>query len=225
MRLLIVEDDLEFGENLKKTLEKKSFATDWLEDGEKARSRILLNRKEYDAIILDLTLPGMDGMTLTKTLREHDITIPIIILSGRGEAEYKINLLNSGADDYIVKPISTLELMARITTVLRRAPAPQRGRVHIVGDLTIDNAIHRVYIGSTEVSLTLKEYALLECFANRPGEVLTREELYEKVWDFNAVTLSNVLDVHIKNLRGKLRHNNSSASFETVRGVGYRLVQ
>lgn len=224
MRLLIIEDDLEFGNNLKAILEKKGFATDWIQDGEKARSRLLLNRKEYDAIILDIILPGMDGMTLLKTLREHDITTPVIVLSGRSGAEYKIELLNSGADDYIVKPISALELVARIGTVLRRTPIQTRGRAYVVGDLTIDNTVHRVYIGSTEVPLTLKEYSLLECFAHRPGEVITRDELHDKVWDFNALTMSNVLDVHIKNLRKKLEENSCSANFETVRGVGYRLV-
>jgi len=225
MRLLIVEDDVEFGKNLKGIFEKRGFATDWLKDGEKARSRILLYHREYDAIILDLILPGMDGMTLTKTLRENDITIPIIVLSGRSEAEYKVELLNSGADDYVVKPISPLELIARIANLLRRAPTQQRKSAHIVGDLTIDTAAHRVYAGDTEISLTLKEYALLECFTRRPDEVFTRDELCSKVWDFNTVTLSNVLDVHMKNLRRKLRQSSSSASFETVRGVGYRFVQ
>lgn len=225
MRLLIVEDDLEFGENLKKILERKSFAIDVLEDGEEARKHILAHREEYDAIILDLVLPTMDGMTLTRTLRDHNITIPILILSARSEDVYKIELLNCGANDYIVKPVSTLELMARISNVLQRSPIQTRKRVHIIGDLTIDNTVHRVYVGNTEVVLTLKEYSLLECFANRPNEVLTRDELHDKVWDFNSDTLSNALDVHIKNLRGKLRHNNSLVHFETVRGVGYRLVE
>ncbi|RJQ35395.1 DNA-binding response regulator [Candidatus Parcubacteria bacterium] len=225
MRLLIVEDDIEFGENLTRTLQTNGFATDWLKDGEKARSRILLYQKEYDAIILDLKLPGMDGMTLTKTLREHDVATPIIVLTGRGETEYKVEMLNSGADDYVVKPVSLSELMARIASVSRRVPTQQRKSAHVVGDITIDTAAHRVHTGNTEISLTLKEYALLECFARRPGEVFTREELCSKVWDFNAVTLSNVLDVHMKNLRKKLRCSNSSATFETVRGIGYRFVQ
>lgn len=223
MRLLIVEDEEGLAKNLKKLLELRGYATDWLTDGLKARTRILLYHKEYDAIILDLTLPGMDGMSLTTSLREENIKTPIIILTGRGETEYKVALLNAGADDYIVKPFSSTELIARISSVTRRPPMSQKV-VHEVGDITIDTASHRVYFGDEEIVLTLKEYALLECFLRRPGEVFTREELSDQVWDFNALTYSNVLDVHMKNLRKKLHERSNSARFETIRGVGYRLV-
>jgi len=225
MRLLLVEDEIEYAENLKKKLETKGFVTDWLDDGEKARSRILLYRNDYDVIVLDLRVPGMDGMTLTRSLRSYDITTPIIVITGQSATEYKIELLNSGADDYVVKPFAPEELIARINSVLRRAPEDRKNEVRIVGDITIDIAAHRVYSGSQEISLTLKEYTLLECFSRRPGEVLTREEIANKIWDFNAVTLSNVLDVHMKNLRNKLRRSKSSTSFQTVRGIGYRFVQ
>lgn len=223
MRLLIVEDEAALAQNLKKILELKGFAVDWLADGEKARTRILMYHKEYDAIILDLSLPGMDGATLTTSLRQDGITTPIIILTGRSETENKIALLNAGADDYVVKPFSSAELIARITSVLRRPKEAQKV-LHTVGDITIDTAAHRVSVGDTEITLTLKEYSLLECFLRRPGEVFTREELSSRVWDFNALTLSNVLDVHMKNLRKKLQRNGNSARFETVRGVGYRFV-
>ncbi|MDO8518470.1 MAG: response regulator transcription factor [bacterium] len=223
MRLLIVEDEEVLAQNLKKILEHKGFAVDMLMDGEKAHSRILLYHKDYDAIILDLTLPGMDGATLTRNLRADDITTPIIILTGRSDTESKVALLNAGADDYVVKPFSSEELVARIASVLRRPVATQTV-VHAVGDIVIDTATHRVSVGSTEIVLTLKEYSLLECFFRRPGEILTREELSSQVWDFNALTLSNVLDVHMKNLRKKLARSSNSARFETVRGVGYRFV-
>lgn len=223
MRLLIVEDEASLAKNLKKILELKGFAVDWLEDGEKARNRILMYQKDYDAIILDLMLPGMDGMELTRSLRAENITTPIIILTGRSETETKIALLNAGADDYVVKPFSSAELIARIASVLRRPKEAQKV-VHSVGDITIDTASHRVTVGDAEIPLTLKEYSLLECFLRRPGEVFTREELSSQVWDFNALTLSNVLDVHMKNLRKKLQRKGNSARFETVRGVGYRFV-
>jgi len=223
MRLLIVEDEEALAKNLKKILELKGFAVDWLSDGEKARTRILMYRNEYDVIILDLTLPGMDGAALTKSLRAEDITTPIVILTGNSETENKIALLNAGADDYVVKPFSSAELIARIMSVARR-PKEAHKVVHTVGDITIDTASHRVSIGEVDVPLTLKEYALLECFASRPGEVFTREELSSKVWDFNAMTLSNVLDVHMKNLRKKISKNSNNVRFETVRGVGYRFV-
>lgn len=224
MRLLIVEDEEVFAKNLKKILEMKGFATDWLSDGEKARTRILMYHNEYDAIILDLALPGMDGMAITKSLRSEGVTTPIIILTGRSETEFKVALLNSGADDYVVKPFSSVELIARIASVTRRPKVLEKRVVHAVGGITIDTATHRVCVGDAEIPLTLKEYSLLECFFRRPGEVFTREELSNQVWDFNALTCSNVLDVHMKNLRKKLRQSGNTAHFETVRGVGYRFV-
>jgi DNA-binding response OmpR family regulator len=223
MRLLIVEDEQQLGANLKKILELKGFAVDWVEDGEKARTRATLYHSDYDVIILDLSLPTIDGMELTRAIRAEKITTPIIILTGKGETQSKVELLNAGADDYVVKPFSHEELIARIASVARR-PATVPTIVHTVGDVTIDTATHKVYVEGQEVPLTLKEYALLECFLRRPGEVFTREELSNHVWDFNSMTWSNVLDVHMKNLRKKLERSTASPRFETVRGVGYRFV-
>jgi len=223
MRLLLIEDEEIFAKSLKKLLEQKGFAVDWLSDGEKARSRVFLYHKEYDVIMLDLGLPGMDGLALLKSVRAEHITTPVIVLTGTSGTEHKVALLNAGADDYVVKPFSSDELVARITSVLRR-PTTIKTVVHEVGDITIDTATHRVTVGGDEVVLTLKEYALLECFLRRPGEVFTREELANQVWDFNALTLSNVLDVHMKNLRRKLSKSSNASRFETVRGVGYRFV-
>ncbi|HVY72992.1 MAG TPA: response regulator transcription factor [Candidatus Paceibacterota bacterium] len=223
MRLLIVEDEVQLGSNLKKILELKGFAVDWVEDGEKALSRATLYHSDYDVIILDLSLPSMDGMALTRAIRAEKITTPIIILTGKGETQSKVDLLNAGADDYVVKPFSHEELIARIASVSRR-PATVPVVVHTVGNITIDTATHKVYVEGNEVALTLKEYALLECFLRRPGEVFTREELSNHVWDFNSMTWSNVLDVHMKNLRKKLERTETSPRFETVRGVGYRFV-
>jgi DNA-binding response OmpR family regulator len=223
MRLLIVEDEQALGANLKKILEIKGFAVDWVEEGDKALTRATLYHSDYDVMILDLTLPGIDGMTLTKRIRAEKIKTPIIILTGKGETESKVDLLNAGADDYVVKPFSPDELAARIASVARR-PSTMPTVVHTVGDITVDTATHKVYVDDAEVTLTLKEYALLECFLRRPGEVFTREELSNHVWDFNSMTWSNVLDVHMKNLRKKLERTATSPRFETVRGVGYRFV-
>ena len=223
MRLLIVEDEEAFAKNLKKILELKGFVVDWLADGEKAQSRISLYRKEYDVILLDLTLPGLDGITITKNLRANNITTPVIILTGQSGTNYKVELLNAGADDYVVKPFSSDELIARIASVTRRPSVPPQ-IIRSLGDITIDTATHRVRVKDAEVALTLKEYSLLECFFRRPGEVFPREELSSQVWDFNALTLSNVLDTHMKNLRRKLSQKSNSVRFETVRGVGYRFV-
>ena len=223
MRLLIVEDEETVAKNLKKLLELKGIAVDWLSDAIDARTRILMYREDYDPILLDLGLPGMNGMALTTSLREEGVTTPIIIVTGQSETASKIALLNSGADDYVVKPFSSDELIARINSVLRR-PATSQPVVYTAGDLTMDTAEHSLRAGNTKIPLTLKEYALLECFLRRPNEVLTREDLSNKVWDFNSLTLSNVLDVHMKNLRKKIGEVSNSARFETVRGVGYRFV-
>ncbi len=178
-------------------------------------------RDEYELILLDLSLQGMDGSVLTQELRAEGIKTPIIILTGRGETEYKIALLNSGADDYVVKPFSSDELIARINSVLRR-PAVSLPVVYNVGAIEINMTTRSVKARGQEVPLTLKEFGLLECFVRRPNEVLTREELCNQVWDFNALTMSNVLDVHMKNLRKKLPAD--EVRLETVRGVGYRFV-
>jgi DNA-binding response OmpR family regulator len=223
MHLLIVEDEEKLAKALKKGLTLKGFAVDWLPDPEKARSRILLYRDEYDLIILDLMLPGLDGAQITESVRKENVTTPIIILTARNETEHKVDLLNKGADDYIVKPFSFEELLARINSVLRR-PTPLQATVLKVGDLEMDTAARVVRKEGQEVPLTLKEFSLLECFMREPGVVLSREKLFDHVWDFNALSWSNVLDVHMKNLRKKLDNENSRRQlFETVRGVGYRL--
>ncbi len=229
MHLLIVEDEEKLAKALKKGLETKGYAVDWLADGEKARNRILLYRNEYDLIILDLMLPGgMDGAAITENVRKEGVTTPIVILTARNETEHKIDLLNKGADDYIVKPFSFEELLARMNSVLRR-PTVAQPMVLKVGPLEMDTATRVVRQGGNEVPLTLKEFALLECFMREPNKVLSREHLFDHVWDFNSLSWSNVLDVHMKNLRKKLEYETETNErsterlFETVRGVGYRL--
>ncbi len=222
MHILIVEDEEKLARALKKGLEIKGFAVDWLADSEKAKTRILLYRNEYDLIILDLMLPGIDGATITEIVRKDNVTTPIIILTARNETEHKVDLLNKGADDYIVKPFSFEELLARINSVLRRPQNVHPG-VLKVGPLEMDTATRVVRKNDVEVPLTLKEFSLLECFMRQPGEVLPREKLFDHVWDFNSLSWSNVLDVHMKNLRKKLTNDDDTALFETVRGVGYRL--
>ncbi len=223
MHLLIVEDEEKLARALKKGLELKGFAVDWMPDPEKAKTRILLYRDEYDLIILDLMLPGLDGAQITEAVRKDGVTTPIIILTARNETEHKVDLLNKGADDYIVKPFSFEELLARISSVLRR-PTLSQPVVLKVGVLEMDTATRVVRKEGSEIPLTLKEFALLECFMRQPGEVLSREQLFDHVWDFNSLSWSNVLDVHMKNLRKKLNNGKDGESlFETVRGVGYRL--
>jgi DNA-binding response OmpR family regulator len=222
MHLLIVEDEEKLAKALKKGLEVRGYAVDWLADSEKALSRILLYRNEYDLILLDLMLPGIDGATITERVRKENVTTPIIILTARNETEHKVDLLNKGADDYIVKPFSFEELLARINSVLRRPVSAQAVQLK-VGELEMDTATRVVRVEGEEVPLTLKEFSLLECFMREPDVVLTREKLFDHVWDFNTLSWSNVLDVHMKNLRHKLGNERIHPHFETVRGVGYRL--
>jgi DNA-binding response OmpR family regulator len=223
MHFLLIEDEERLARALKKGLESRGFAVDWLPEAERALTRIFMYRDEYDLIILDLMLPGMDGATITESVRKEGIKIPIIILTARHETEHKIDLLNKGADDYIVKPFSFEELLARINSVLRR-PVATQGVVLKAGDIEMDTATRVVSKSGKEVPLTLKEFALLECFMREPNVVLSRETLFDHVWDFNAFSWSNVLDVHMKNLRKKLSDKEDGETyFETVRGVGYRL--
>lgn len=222
MHILIVEDEEKLGRALKKGLEMRGYAVDWLPDPEKARSRILLYRSEYDIVLMDLMMPVMDGATITEDVRKEGVATPIIILTARDETEHKVDLLNKGADDYIVKPFSFEELVARINSVLRRPSKPQPV-VLVAGDIAMDTATRVVRVQEEEVDLTLKEFSLLECFMREPDVVLSRETLFDHVWDFNLLSWSNVLDVHMKNLRKKLSTKNTATHFETVRGVGYKL--
>lgn len=223
MHLLIVEDEEKLAKALKKGLEMRGYAVDWLSDSEKARSRIILYRNEYDVILMDLMMPGLDGAAITEQVRAEGVATPIIILTAKDETQHKVDLLNKGADDYIVKPFSFEELVARINSVLRR-PAKTQPVILVAGAIEMDTATRVVRVDGEEVNLTLKEFALLECFMREPDIVLTREKLFDHVWDFNLLSWSNVLDVHMKNLRKKLTSKYGDTYFETARGVGYKLV-
>lgn len=223
MRILIVEDEVKLGEALKKGLEMKGFTADYLEDSEKALTRIKLYRNEYDLILLDLMMPGVDGAQICREARAEGVTTPIIMLTARDETDIKVKLLDLGADDYITKPYKIDEVIARVNAVLRR-PETALPTVLTVRDITLDPGKHIVTKGGTEVALTLKEFSLLEFFMRHPNEALKRESVLDHVWSFDFPAFSNVLDVHMKNLRKKLDdYGDSDPLFETIRGVGYRL--
>jgi DNA-binding response OmpR family regulator len=223
MRILIVEDEAKLAEAIKKGLEMKGFSVDWLSDGDKARTRILLYKNEYDLVILDLMLPVVSGDQICRDVREAGITTPIIMLTARNETEFKVGLLNSGADDYITKPFSFDELVARIQAVLRRPENAHTGPLKI-RDIVLDPTKHTVMKESKEIPLTLKEFSLLELFMRHPDKAMPREEILDHVWNFDFPGFSNVLDVHMKNLRKKLdTYEETDPLFETIRGVGYRI--
>src|SRR3989344_4379760 len=223
MRILVVEDEEKLAEALKEGLTKKhGYAVDILDNGELAFKRIAMNHMDYDLVILDLGLPGLDGLAITKGMRELGITTPILVLTAKDEVESKVDLLLAGADDYLVKPFSFEELSARIQAIFRR-PQESLPAMLSVGDLKLDSVQRKGFKDEKEIPLTLKEFVLLEYFMRNPNKVVNREELLSHLWDFNYSSFSNVVDVHIKNLRKKLGDTDAEGVLETVRGVGYRL--
>lgn len=221
MRILLVEDEQKLADSLEKGLTKKGYAVDVLNRGDEAFTRISLHHMDYDLIILDLMLPGMDGELIAKNVRALDITVPILILTARDEVNTKVDLLLTGADDYMVKPFSFEELCARIKVLLRR-PSELVPDTLKVQDIELNTREQTVTQNGNIVPLTLKEFMLLEHFMRHPNQALNREDLLSHLWDFNYSSFSNVVDVHVKNLRKKLHHGGESL-IETVRGVGYRL--
>ncbi len=219
MKLLLVEDEQALADALKKGLELGGYTVDIVNDGKKALSRISLHRDDYDAIILDLMLPSMDGRQICQEVRAQNIATPILMLTARSETDTKVNLLLTGADDYLVKPFSFAELSARLQALLRR-PTQSLPEVLKIENIELNPGTRKVLREGKELPLTLKEFGLLEYFMRHPNQVVNREDLLNHLWDFNYVGFSNVVDVHIKNLRRKLGGDDL---LETVRGIGYRL--
>jgi two-component system OmpR family response regulator len=224
MKILLVEDEEKLSQAITKGLQLEGYTVDAIGDGKKALTRISLHRSDYDLIILDLMLPSMDGYEICKQVREWNITVPILVLTARAETDSKVKLLQSGADDYLVKPFSFAELVARARALLRR-PHESLPETLKFGDIELRPGERKVTRGGKDVSLTLKEFGLLEYFMRHPNQVVNREDLLNHLWDFNYVGFSNVVDVHVKNLRRKLDSTGGDQLLETVRGIGYRLTE
>ncbi len=222
MRILIVEDEVKLAEVLAEGLTRKGYAVDTVNDGAAAFTRISVHRSDYDLVILDLMLPTMSGLDICKQMRAEDITVPIIVLTALSEVENKVELLLAGADDYLVKPFSFEELTARIQAILRR-PTESIPIVLEALDIELHPSERTASRDGVPLTLTLKEFGLLEYFLRHPNEVVNREDLITHLWDFNYESFSNVVDVHVKNLRQKLDRGSYPSILETVRGIGYRL--
>ena len=222
MKILIVDDDEKLADTLAHGLRLKGYAVDVLYDGKSALTRISVHSKDYDLVILDLMLPFVSGDEICKTVRARGVTVPILILTARHEVENKVDLLLSGADDYMVKPFSFEELAARVQVILRRPPETVQQKVSI-GGVELNATLRTATNKGAPLSLTLKEFSILEYLMRHPNEVVNREDLLSHLWDYNYDSFSNVVDVHVKNLRKKLDTKNSPSILETVRGVGYRL--
>ncbi len=222
MKVLIVEDEEKLAIGLKSGLEHEGFTADYLTDGEKAETRIRTCRGDYDVIILDLMLPIKNGFEVCEDVRRAGVTLPILILTARDTIEDKVLALNSGADDYLVKPFSFDELVARLHALLRRPRETLPGELRAY-DLTLNPVTREVYRGDERIDLTLKEFELLQYLMRHPNHVMGREDIFAHIWDFADTSLSNVIDVHIKNLRRKLDEKHDRKLLETVRGIGYTL--
>jgi two-component system, OmpR family, response regulator len=220
MRVLVVEDHERMADLLRRGLAEEGYAVDVVGDG---RDGIwMAEENDYDAIVLDVVLPDADGFGVCRTIRERERWTPVLMLTARDAVEDRVRGLDAGADDYLTKPFSFEELLARIRALVRRG-SPQRRPVLRVGELTLDPALHRSARAGTELRLTPKEFSLLEYFLRHPGEVLSRSRLIEHVWDFGFDGDSNIVDVHVLSLRQKIDRPFGRDSIETVRGAGYRL--
>ena len=220
MRILLVEDEPKMARAIRRGLEREGWAVDTAADGEDAL--ILGRERGYDALILDVMLPSRDGVSVCATLREEGHWAPVLMLTARDGVEDRIRGLDAGADDYLVKPFAFGELLARLRAVTRRAPS-ERPAVLKVADVELDPAAHEVTRAGHPVSLSPREFALLEFLMRHPDEVLSRSRIRDNVWDYNNDGRSNVVDVYIGYIRRKLELPFGRGFVRTVRGVGYRL--
>jgi two-component system OmpR family response regulator len=220
MRVLIVEDEVKMASLIRRGLREEGMAADVAIKGEDALW--MAGSTSYDAIVLDVMLPGINGFDACRRLREEGVWAPVLMLTARDGVEDRVAGLDGGADDYLTKPFSFAELLARLRALVRRGSV-ERPTVVTVGDLHLDPAARTVRRGDTDISLSAKEFALLETFMRRPGAVLDRLQLLEHAWDYEYENRSNVVDVYVRYLREKVDRPFGVESIETVRGAGYRL--
>jgi two-component system OmpR family response regulator len=220
VRVLVVEDEEKLARLLARGLREEGHTADVAGRGEDALW--MARAVDYDAIVLDVMLPGQDGLTTCRALRDGGVWSPVLILTARDAVENRVEGLDAGADDYLTKPFSFAELLARLRALARRAPA-ERPTVLEVGDLRLDPGAHRAWRGATELRLSSKEFALFEAFMRRPGQALSRLQLLESAWDLAYESRSNLVDVYVRYLRQKIDRPFGRHALETVRQVGYRL--
>ena len=220
MRVLVVEDDVKMASLLRRGLREEGLLADVATRGEDALW--MAGSTEYDAIVLDVMLPGIDGFETCRQLRAEGVWAPVLMLTARAGVDDRIAGLDRGADDYLTKPFSFGELLARLRALGRRGRIDQPVVLEL-GDLALDPATRRVQRSGRDIALSAKEFALLEAFMRRPGQVLDRYQLLERAWDYEYENRSNVVDVYVRYLREKIDRPFGVESIETVRGVGYRM--
>jgi two-component system OmpR family response regulator len=220
MRVLVVEDDVRMAAAIRRGLRFEGLVVDLASEGQEALGKV--RAVEYDAIVLDVMMPGLDGFETCRRLRDEGVWVPVLMLTARDAVEDRVRGLDGGADDYLTKPFSLAELVARLRALVRRGPV-ERPNVLEVGDLRLNPASREVWRGDAEIDLSAREFALLETFMRRPGQVFTQTQLLEAAWDLGYEQRSNVVEVYVRYLREKIDRPFGVASIETVRGVGYRL--
>lgn len=223
MHIVLIEDNVILSKSIDTVLKHEGYTVTCNSNGEKGCAWLLSNADSYDFVILDVLLPEMNGYDIARSLRNHNITTPILMLTSKGTLGDTIEGLDSGADDYLKKPFEFDELLARIRSLLRRQPNVIESQFAITPDVTIDSLSRKVYKQENEVHLTAKEYGVLTYFLHNPNKVITQQELYDHVFDFAEIQMSNTIEVHIKNIRKKLRTQKYELPLVTLRNAGYRL--
>jgi two-component system, OmpR family, response regulator len=220
MHVLVVEDEVKMAALIRRGLAEQGLTVDLAASGEEALA--MAGSSAYDAVVLDVILPGVDGFATCRRMREDGVWAPVLMLTARGAVEDRVAGLDGGADDYLTKPFSFAELLARLRALIRRGQS-ERPAILAVGDLRLDPVSRQVWRGKAEIALSAKELALLEAFMRRPGHVLTRLQLLEEAWEYDYEHRSNVIEVYVRYLRRKIDKPFGTHSIETVRGAGYRL--
>ena len=220
MKVLVIEDDRKISSFVKKGLTEQGFVVDSCDDGDDGY--LLATTQPYDVIVLDIMLPGRDGLSILRNLREKKNSVPVILLSARSALNERLEGLNLGADDYLCKPFFVEELVARIHAIVRRASGEKLNLLQC-GDLVVNLISREVRVGEQSIELTAREFSLLELLMRSPDRVFTRTQILEHVWGYDFDPQTNVVDVYIRRLRNKLNVNQDAQFIETIRGVGYRL--
>ena len=220
MRVLVVDDDVQMAGAIRRGLRYEGLVVDVASGGEEALR--VVGTTEYDVVVLDVLMPGLGGFETCRRLREEGRWMPVLMLTARDSVEDRVRGLDGGADDYLTKPFSLAELTARLRALVRRGPV-ERPSVVEVGDLCLDPAAREVRRGEVEIRLSAKEFALLETFMRRPGQVLSHGQLLEAAWDLGYEQRSNIVEVYVRYLREKVDRPFGVRSIETVRGAGYRI--
>jgi len=220
MKILLIEDEKKIASFIRKGLEAHGFVVDVSHDGNEGFT--VATTRPYDAIVLDIMLPGRDGLSILRSLRERKMPVPVILLTARGELNERLEGLNLGADDYLTKPFYIEELIARLHVVTRRASGASQS-ILAVADLTVNLLTREVARGQRKIELTAREFEVLEHLARSPGRVLTRPQICERVWNYDFDPGTNLVEVYIQRLRKKLEAEGERKLIETIRGVGYRM--